>query len=164
ATGVTIRDIIPSGYDYVFYNSTSGSYNATTGIWTPGIILPGSSHTLLINVLVNAPTGIPDEYLNTTEIITSDQTDPDSTPDNGITTEDDYDEISVAPVIVQADLSISKNTVSGNTVFDVGDLIAFEITVTNNGPGFASGIEVSELLPSGFSYVNHTATTGTYNQ
>ncbi|WP_125723033.1 PKD domain-containing protein [Flavobacterium ustbae] len=163
ATGVTIKDILPPGYDFIFYNATSGNYNAITGEWTPGIILPGNSHTLILNVFVKAPTGSANEYLNTAEIITSDQLDPNSTPGNGITTEDDYDSISVTPVIVQADLSINKRTLSGNTTFDVGGNIIFEVTVTNYGPGNASGVMVKDLLPAGFTYLTYTATSGVYN-
>lgn len=164
ATGVTIKDILPPGYDFIFYNATSGSYNNISGEWTPGIILPGNSHTLVLNVYVKAPTGAANEYLNAAEIMTSDQIDPDSTPGNGITTEDDYDSIAVTPVIVQADLSINKRTLSGNTTFDVGGNIVFEITVLNEGPGNASGVMVRDLLPSGFKYLTYTATSGIYNQ
>ncbi|WP_223710991.1 PKD domain-containing protein [Flavobacterium potami] len=163
ATGVTIKDILPSGYTYVFYNSTSGSYNPNTGIWSPGIILPGNSHTLIITVLVKAPTGTTDEYLNTAEVMTSDQFDADSTPGNGITTEDDFDSISVTPVIVQADLSLNKRTLSGNVNHDVGSNVIFEITVTNDGPGNTSGVTVKDLLPRGFIYQTYTATSGIYN-
>ncbi|MHC0448457.1 DUF11 domain-containing protein, partial [Flavobacterium sp. 3-218] len=163
ATGVTIKDVLPPGYDYIFYNATSGSYNQITGEWTPGIILPGNSHTLLLNVFVKTPTGAANEYLNIAEIMTSDQHDPDSTPGNGISSEDDYDSIAVTPVIVQADLSIEKRTLSGNTSFDVGANIIFEVTVSNDGPGNASGVMVKDLLPKGFTYLTYTATSGIYN-
>lgn len=163
ATGVTIKDILPSGYDYVFFNSTSGSYNRTTGIWSPGVILPGNSHTLLINVLVKSPTGTANEYLNSAEVINSNQFDPDSTPGNGVTTEDDYDSISVTPVIVMADLSISKTALNQNAIYDVGSTVIFTVTVTNDGPGNASGVVVKDLLPSGFTYFTSSPTSGLYN-
>ncbi|CAM3446471.1 PKD domain-containing protein [Flavobacterium chungbukense] len=163
ATGIIVKDILPSGYDYEFYNSTSGAYDRTTGLWNAGVILPGNSHTLLINAFVKNPTGQADEYLNTAEIMTSDQFDPDSTPGNGITTEDDYDSISVTPVIVTADLSISKTVLSGNAVQDVGSTVIFTVTVTNSGPGDASGVVVKDLLPAGFTYLTSSPTSGLYN-
>lgn len=163
ATGVTVRDILPSGYDYIFYNSTSGAYDLSTGEWNPGIILPGNSHTLLLNVNVKSSTGVPNEYLNIAEIMTSDQFDPDSTPGNGVTTEDDYDSISVTPVIVMADLSISKTALNQNTVFDVGATVIFTVTVKNDGPANASGVMVKDLLPSGFTYLTSSPTSGLYN-
>lgn len=163
ATGVTVKDVLPSGYDYVFYNSTSGAYNSTTGEWNPGVILPGNSHTLLLNVFVKSPTGTPDEYLNTAEIMTADQFDPNSTPGNGVTTEDDYDSISVTPVIVMADLSISKTALNQNAVYDVGSTVIFTVTVTNDGPADATGVRVKDLLPPGFTYQTSSPTSGLYN-
>jgi gliding motility-associated-like protein/uncharacterized repeat protein (TIGR01451 family) len=163
ATGVTIKDILPSGYDFVFYNVTSGSYNRFNGIWSPGTILSGNSHTLLINVYVKNPTGTTDEYLNTAEIMTSDQLDPDSTPGNGITTEDDYDSISVTPVIVMADLSISKTALNQNATHDVGSQVIFTVTVTNDGPADATGVVVKDLLPPGFEYATSSPTSGLYD-
>ncbi len=163
STGVTVKDIIPSGYEYIFYNSTSGSYDRNSGIWTPGTILPGNSHTLLINVFVKSPTGTANEYLNTAEIMTADQFDPDSTPGNGVTTEDDYDSISVTPVIVTADLSISKTALNQDAVHNVGSTVIFTVTVTNNGPADASGVVVKDLLPPGFTYVTSSPTSGLYN-
>jgi gliding motility-associated-like protein/uncharacterized repeat protein (TIGR01451 family) len=163
STGVTVKDIIPSGYEYIFYNSTSGSYNKNTGIWTPGTILPGNSHTLLINVFVKSPTGTADEYLNTAEIMTADQFDPDSTPGNGIATEDDYDSISVTPVIVMADLSIKKTALNQDAVHDVGSTVIFTVTVTNDGPADATVVIVKDLLPPGFTYVTSSPTSGLYN-
>lgn len=163
STGVTIKDIIPSGYQYIFFNSTSGSYSPSTGIWTPGPILPGNSHTLLINVFVKSPTGTANEYLNTAEIMTADQFDPDSTPGNGVTTEDDYDSISVTPVIVMADLSIKKTALNEDAVHDVGSTVIFTVTVTNDGPADASGVMVKDLLPQGFTYFTSSPTSGLYN-
>ncbi|MTH14818.1 gliding motility-associated C-terminal domain-containing protein, partial [Flavobacterium sp. LC2016-01] len=163
STGVTIKDILPSGYQYLFFNSTSGSYDAATGIWTPGTILSGNSHTLLITAIVKAPTGTTDEYLNTAEIMTSDQHDPDSTPGNGIITEDDYDSIFVTPVIVMADLSLSKTALNANATYDVGSTVIFTVTVKNDGPANASGVSVKDLLPPGFRYVTSAPTSGLYN-
>ena len=46
-------------------------------------------------------------YLNTSEVTAATETDPDSTPNNGLTTEDDYAEVSTTPGAV-ADLSLTK--------------------------------------------------------
>ncbi|MCM0666844.1 PKD domain-containing protein [Flavobacterium tyrosinilyticum] len=163
ATGVIVKDVLPSGYDYIFYNSTSGAYNPATGEWTPGIILAGNSHTLILNVFVKAPTGTADEYLNIAEIMTADQHDPDSTPGNGIATEDDYDSISVTPVIVMADLSIKKTALNQDAIHEVGSTVIFTVTVTNDGPADASGVRVKDLLPPGFTYQTSSPTSGLYN-
>ncbi|SNR15460.1 conserved protein of unknown function [Tenacibaculum jejuense] len=162
ATGVEVRDLLPSGYDFVLYSSTAGLYNETTGIWEVGNIPSGESQTLLIDVLVNA-TG---DYLNIAEVTASDVFDIDSVPNNddGDQSEDDEDNAIVTPVISIADLSLTKIVVDGDTTPLVGSEITFQITVTNDGPQDATGVEVTDLLPSGYDFVLFSSTEGTYNE
>ena len=84
ATGVQVRDLLPSGFTYDAGNSNipaNTSYDSGTGIWDlSGLsILNGQTITLQIAATVNT-TGI---KLNTAEIISSDQSDSDSTINNG---------------------------------------------------------------------------------
>lgn len=60
------------------------------------------------------------------------------------------------------DLSITKAV--NNTEPFVGEHITFTITVVNHGTLPASNVEVSEVMPSGFTYNSHTQTLGSYNQ
>lgn len=60
-----------------------------------------------------------------------------------------------------ADLSLSKTANNQNP--EDGDQVTFTITVTNNGPADATGIEVTDLLPSGLVYVSSSATAGSYD-
>lgn len=59
------------------------------------------------------------------------------------------------------DLEILKE-VNNSTPIE-GENIAYTITVTNPGEFIASGIQVTDQLPTGVTYVNHTVTQGTYN-
>ncbi|BDZ71151.1 DUF11 domain-containing protein [Methanobacterium petrolearium] len=44
------------------------------------------------------------------------------------------------------------------------DLVTFLITAHNNGPSNAEGVQVTDILPSGLTYITHTASgTTTYN-
>ena len=162
ATGVTVTDLLPSGYDFVLFSSTSGSYDQVTGLWNIGSIANGESETLLIDVLVNG-TG---DYLNIAEVTTSDVLDIDSAPDNddGDQSEDDEDNAIVTPVDSIADLSLVKTVVDGDTTPLVGSEITFQITVTNDGPQAATGVEVTDLLPSGYDFVLFSSTSGSYDQ
>ena len=159
ATGVEVTDLIPSGYDFLTFSSSTGSYDEVSGIWEVGNLENGDVETLLIDVQV-LPTG---DYLNTAEVFASNVTDVDSTPGNGITSEDDYSEISTTPIQSIADLSISKTTVTGRTIALPGDELRFQITVSNAGPETATNVEAQDLLPIGFEYVQHSATSGTYD-
>ncbi|MEX0359517.1 MAG: hypothetical protein AB3N10_00885, partial [Allomuricauda sp.] len=147
ADNVVVEDLLPSGYDFVLYSATSGIYNENTGIWQVGDVSAGDTETLVIDVLVN-PTG---NYTNVAEIIATDIFDVDSTPNNNILAEDDQDDVVVIPIQV-ADLALTKSV--DTTTPDVNDNVIFTLTVTNEGPSEATGIQVLDQLPSGFTYVS----------
>ncbi len=65
------------------------------------------------------------------------------------------------PYEPDADLSLTK-TVSNPNPQD-GDIINYTITVTNSGPGNATGVEVTDILPSGVIYQSNSASHGSYN-
>ena len=148
ASGVTVVDILPDGYTYISDNSTAGVYDEITGLWNlNGVIPNGTTETLNIVVLVN-PTG---NYNNSAEITGSDNGDIDSTTSNGIASEDDQDNAETTPIPV-ADLSLVKTV--DNEFPDVSDTVTFTLTLNNAGPSEATGIQVSEGLPSGYSYIS----------
>jgi len=59
-----------------------------------------------------------------------------------------------------ADVSLIKNVNTINPA--IGSNVTFTITVSNDGPDGATGVEVTDLLPSGFSYVSDNG-GGAYN-
>lgn len=61
-------------------------------------------------------------------------------------------------VTVCADLQITKEI----TGLDNGS-ITFKLTAANNGPQNTEGATVTDILPSGYTYVSSTTTTGTYS-
>lgn len=120
-------------------------------------MINGKSETLQIIATVN-PSG---DYTNIAEITAADLPDSDSTPNNGITTEDDYAAVSTTPINKSSDLSLSK--IVNNATPVVGSVDTFEIVVTNSGPQDNTGVQVTDLLPSGYTYSGFTVSTGTYN-
>ncbi len=91
ATGVVVKDILPTGVTFVS-SSGDGTYNSGTGAWTVGNIPIGGTKTLTINVTVTAAAGT--NIVNMAEVSAQDQADLDSTPNNGVTSEDDYATVS----------------------------------------------------------------------
>jgi len=77
---------LPAGASFVS-SSGDGSYNSSTGVWSIGSgFTPGSPRSRTIIISLPASGSFP---INA-EILSSDQTDLDSTPNNAVTTEDDY--------------------------------------------------------------------------
>ncbi|WP_131798805.1 DUF11 domain-containing protein, partial [Flavivirga aquatica] len=110
------------------------------------------------DVVVNAPTGVADEYKNIAEVTGSDQYDPDSTPDNddGDQDEDDEDNFTVTPQT--SDLSINKAV--SNSTPNVGDVVTFTITVSNAGSVAATGVNVQDIVPVGYSGITNISGGG----
>ncbi|MEH6791547.1 proprotein convertase P-domain-containing protein [Parasphingorhabdus sp.] len=89
ATGVTVSDTLPAG---VTLTSTSGTGTFSGGIWTLGTaIAPGQTVTIELNVTITATSGT---ITNNAQIRSSSAYDFDSTPNNGVTGEDDYATVS----------------------------------------------------------------------
>ncbi len=93
---------LPAGANFVS-SSGDGSYNSSTGVWSIGSgFAPGTPRSRIIVISLPATGSFP---INA-EILSSNRTDQDSTPNNAVTTEDDYSELtlivqpsSVAPAL-----------------------------------------------------------------
>jgi uncharacterized repeat protein (TIGR01451 family)/fimbrial isopeptide formation D2 family protein len=83
ATGVVVRDQLPVGLTYDSHQG--GAYDPTTGGWSVGSLGAGQSATLTITVRV----GHPGTMTNVAEVAAADQRDPNSTPDDGVPSEND---------------------------------------------------------------------------
>src|SRR5262249_52144259 len=82
----------------------------------------------------------------------------------GVTTGSPSPSLSTAPAFTVdtsvADIAVAK-TVSNPTP-NVGDNVTFTVTATNNGPGPATGVQLTDLLPSGLQLVNALTSQGAY--
>jgi uncharacterized repeat protein (TIGR01451 family) len=61
-----------------------------------------------------------------------------------------------------ADIGVTK-TVNDPTPA-VGTNVTFTITATNLGPNNATGVQITDILPAGLTYVSSSASVGAYNQ
>lgn len=67
------------------------------------------------------------------------------------------------PVAPSTDLDLSVVKTVNDSTPDVGQTITYTIVVTNNSATVAAtGVKVTDLLPTGVTYVSHSATQGTY--
>ncbi|HJU39647.1 MAG TPA: DUF5979 domain-containing protein, partial [Tahibacter sp.] len=147
ASGVEITDALPVGVTFVSATPSVGTYDSTSGLWTIGALANGASATLAIIVTVESP----DPVLNTAAVTASDQFDP--APGNNSS--------GVSINGRQVDIAVLK--VVDNTAPNVGDTVTFTITAHNNGPDDASGVEVTDALPAGLTYLSSTPSQGSYD-
>jgi uncharacterized repeat protein (TIGR01451 family) len=147
ATNVTVSDLLPAGLTFVSATTSQGTYDSGTGVWTVGTVASGTSQTLAITARVVSPNA----QTNTATVTHVDQPDPDPANDTASATE--------TPQL--ADLALTK-TVS-NATANVGDTIAFTLTLSDNGPDAATNVTVNDLLPAGLFFESATPSQGTYS-
>jgi uncharacterized repeat protein (TIGR01451 family) len=146
ATGVFVEDQLPDGYTYVDDDGV-GTYDPFSGEWDVGNITASSFAEHQITATVKAS----GDYTNIAQVTAANEFDPDSTPNNNVPSEDDQDSATTTPEAI-ADLSLTKNV--DNPTPLVGEQVVFTVRVDNGGPSDATGVVVSDQLPSGYTYVS----------
>ncbi|MEM6472547.1 MAG: SdrD B-like domain-containing protein [Planctomycetota bacterium] len=150
ATNVVLTDVIPTGMTIDQANSNFGAFtptitgqNVSVAIGTLNATATGS-----IRIAVDIATNQTADLTNTAEI-EGDQ----------VETDDSNNSDDAIIAIERTDLSITK---SDNTTGSVvaGEQFTYTLTVTNAGPNTATGIVVTDALPSDLSFVSGTFTTG----
>jgi len=155
ATNITVTDLLPGGVTFVGASPSQGAYNASSGVWSVGVVGSGNSASLQIAARVTGTGSI----TNTAEVTAVDQPDPDSTPGNNVPGEDDQSSITI--IVQQADLSLAKTV--NKAAPQVGENVTFTITLSNSGPHRATGVAVRDQLPSGLTFVSATPSAGAYD-
>ena len=143
ATGVQVVDTLPAGLTYGSSNATSGSYDSVTHTWTIGSLANGASETLTLVATVANPGTI-----TNTATISGDPFDP-KLSNNSAT-------VSTSQLV---DLVVTKSV--NDPAANVGTTVIFTVGVSNTGPSAAHNVVISDLLPTGLTYVSDTSSAGT---
>ncbi len=61
----------------------------------------------------------------------------------------------------EVDIEVEKSASSSN--LQDGDTFYYTVTVKNNGPDNATGVQVTDVLPQGVDFISYSATQGTYD-
>lgn len=155
-SGITVLPVLPAGLVYVS-DTGNGSYDPNTGLWTVGSLASGGDTQLQIVVRVEKPGAL----TPSAEVASANEADVDSTPGNGIASEDDQDDVTLGGV--QIDLEVT-NEVVGSTTPDLGDDVTFRVTLANTGASDASGVTLTDLLPAGLTFVSANPSVGSYDE
>jgi uncharacterized repeat protein (TIGR01451 family) len=140
ATGVTVRDALPSGLTFV--SGGAGVYNPTNGIWTIGTLAVGARTTLQFTVRA-AVAGV---FTNVAQVWTSNLFDPNSTPSNNVPSEDDYGTAIITAVTPGITLVKTANaTADGAVGYTIaGKPVVYQYQVINSGNTYLTNIVVTD--------------------
>ena len=144
ATGVTVMAPLPVGLKFA---SADGAYNSTTGTWTIGNLASGATATLKLEAQA---TGSRTTVTTAASIFGYELDTNDTNNQANVTTILD-------PV---TDLSITKT--ADKTTVNYLQNVTFTLTAHNSGPNDATGVTVTDKLPTGLKFVSATG-SGTYD-
>ena len=149
ATGVKISDTLPSDVTYVSATPSQGTASIAGGVLTVslGNLADGATATTTVVVTVNSSAS---GTIPNTATIAGNENDP-NMANNTSTVQ--------TPVTADADLAIVK-TATPSPV-NAGNTLTYTFTATNNGPSNATGVKISDTLPSDVTYVSATPSQGT---
>jgi len=148
ATGVAVRDLLPTGLTFISAGASAGtSYDPATGIWTVNTLPVGGVEILTILAAV-AESG---RFTNVAAVSAADEYDPDQT--------NNRDEATVTTR--EADLAVVKTVNDARP--NVGDVVTFTITLSNEGPDVANNVTLTDTLPAGLQFIAATPSQGSFD-
>ena len=148
AQGVSVADPTPAGLTFV---SNAGA--CVTGAFPCSLsaVPAGATRTITSTYQVPPAYPAPAPIVN---VATVSSTTPDPTPGNNSST---------ATVLVPtgvADIAVTKTV--DNPAPAVGTNVTFTITASDLGPSDATGVAITDVLPSGLTFVSAMPSQGTY--
>jgi large repetitive protein len=159
AKSVTVKDVIPAALSITSITPSVGTFALDT--WTIGNVNLNQTVTLTCRGKV---TSLATATSNFAQVMTANPLDPDSTPGNDTNNtadEDDETLVTFAPTTApNADLELTM-TADKSTVSN-GSTVAYTLTLINRGNSPTASVTVKDVLPTGLTFVNATATLGTF--
>ncbi len=148
-TAIVVSEAIPAGVTFQSATPVTGTFDPIARTWSVPNLASGASTSLKVTALVVSPIA----QTNNASITSAGEFDQNLNNNMASATETPQ----------QADLAVSK-TVS-NATPNVGDQIAYTVSVRDNGPDAATNVSIADLLPAGVTFVavGTSATQGSYN-
>jgi uncharacterized repeat protein (TIGR01451 family) len=142
ATGVTIRDFLPAGLDFIDASAGCDNNNGTVTC-DVGTIASGDSVSVTIDA--RTTTALAGTAVGNLATVSSDDLDPNPGNNQATVT------IHVQPLV---DLRLTK--VASNPTPAAGSTVSYTLTLVNHGPSPATGVTITDPLPSALSFVSST--------
>ena len=149
ATGVNVTEVLDSHLKLISNSTDYGHYDVNDGMWYIGTLNNQSTAVLTIVVQVVSSGNI-------TNVVVAASNENDTNKSNN---NDTIGNITAADIV---DLAVTKKVNTTGPV-NVTDYIKFTITVHNNGPSNATGVNVTEVLNSNLKLVSNVTDYGHYD-
>ena len=146
AHDIKVNEILPKSFKIIGYTSTAGKFQGN--VWSIPFMEGKTTQKLTIKVKVTEN----GTFTNTVNVTSLEN---DTNPQNNIANK-------TVSVRTYVDLKVTKT--SNVKSVKIGDKIIWTITVKNNGIINATGVKVTDKLPSGLKYISHTTSKGEYNK
>jgi uncharacterized repeat protein (TIGR01451 family) len=144
ATGVTLTDILPGSLEFVSASASQGTCSGTTTVTCAlGSLARGASATVTI-----VARAIQAGSVSNSVSVAATEADPNGQNNTATAT---------TTVNALADAGLTKAATASARV---GENVTYTLTTTNAGPSPASGVVVTDTLPSGIELVSASASQG----
>jgi uncharacterized repeat protein (TIGR01451 family) len=134
-TSVKVTETLPPGIGVPTYTPSTGSYDPATGVWAGLSLGPSQSETLAL-------LGTIDPWARGTLVNTARVDPPDGVTDPNPANDSATVSDNLTP---SADLALEKTGDADPA--DLGGLLTYTLTVTNNGPSAATDVVLTDPLP-----------------
>lgn len=146
AAAIVLRDSLGTGLALQSAVPSQGSFEAGSGLWEIGTLLPGDAATLLLSAQMLADGA----FSHSAWRLSADQGDP--------VAANDSISLSVIPAAADLVLALSTDDPTGAE----GAPLVLTVAVANLGPQTASGVEIGAALPAGLLYQGDAPSQGSY--
>ncbi len=148
ATMVKVTDALPWGTYLISANASTGTVRSSNSEVTLTIPTLNVGETATLNIVARVVYLGP--LVNTAKVTSH-------TPDLNPANNEASAAVTVVPAIA-ADLDVTKTASARDIV--LGEIVTFEITVTNNGPDPSRSVRLVDTLPPNLELVSASASTG----
>ena len=135
-TSVTVTDTLPPEIRVPVYTPSVGSYDPATGVWA-GLSL-GPSQSVTLNLLGTVDPSARGTLVNSARV----------EPPDGVTDPDPSNDSSTVSDTLSPSADVALLHADAPDPVDLGSLLIYTLTVTNNGPSAATGVVLTDVLPA----------------